>query len=285
MGPAEESRPRQRIGLICEDAASAAVVVRSLRGSWDVARVVDPPLEVLSKLDALILWFGDPPERAVRFLATCLKQLPRLPILGLTKFDTDHVVDLMKCGLGDHMTPPVDADLLRRKLERLLSKQVAPVIDTPVFRSLRPAAPQNTGMTKRACARAHVSPVFPATATVILPSGAGPKIEVRDIAIHTGDQPGGISLVADPTVAAKMNIGAWTPSTKVPLHLNFPIAISKHPIWVRARVVRVVAPTPDEPDYTIAFQYWLDRPREEPLVQKFWVRSQQLELLKKRGDG
>lgn len=284
MGAAAESRHNPRVGLICEDSASAAAVLTGLRGAWNVDRLREPSLEALAKLDALILWFADPPERTIRFLATCIKQLPQLPILGLTKFDTDHVIDLMKCGLGDHISPPVDAELLRRKLTRLLSKQSATVMDTPAFRSLRPAPMDRPEQTKRACARATVSPIFPATATVVLPSGGpGPKVDVRDIAILTDNQPGGLSLLVEPSAAAKIHVEGWTPSTKVPLHLHLPSDVSKYPIWVRGRVVRVVAPTPDEPAYTVGFQYWLDRLREEPLIQKFWVRSQQLELLKKRG--
>ena len=66
--PVEASKAR-RVGLVCTDPAVAEIVIRSLKGFADVRKLDEPPPEDLKKLDALILWFGDPAEPSVRFLA------------------------------------------------------------------------------------------------------------------------------------------------------------------------------------------------------------------------
>ncbi len=131
-----EGRTEPKVGLVCDDPASAEIVIRSLKGTAEVAKLSDPQTTELTKVDALIVWFAEPADPSIRFLARCIKTVPLLPILGMSTLELPIVVELLKCGMTDHMTPPVDAGLLKRKLQRLLSKIPATVLDTPLLGAL-----------------------------------------------------------------------------------------------------------------------------------------------------
>ena len=73
---------------------------------------------------------------------------------------------------------------------------------------------------------------------------SGPKVEIRDIAILTDNQPGGICIFADPATAKRLPVQNWLPNTMVPLHFNFSVEIAKTPVRARARVVRIIPPNP-----------------------------------------
>ncbi len=272
--PAATKAAEPKIGLACADKAVGETILRCLQGGGFEVAVLEPTVDATraSAVEGLIQVFTDPPEPSVRFFAQCMESFPHLPILGVSSLDSMHVIELLKCGMSDHMTPPLDGELLRRKLKRMLTREGGTVLDSAVLGVLPKSDDLEGRRQKRTCARADVFDQFPAKVTIV-----GPQVTVKvtDISVLTDDAPGGLGLLADPASSKKLPLSTWNNATMVQILLHVPTEISAQPIPGRARIVRVAARPPL--GTSIAFQYWLDRLRDESFIQRFWMRCQLLQ--------
>lgn len=261
-----------KIGLSCPDKAVAETILKSLQGAGYDLAILEPTIDATraAAVEGLIQVFTDPPEPSVRFFAQCMEKFPHMPVLGVSNLDAMHVIELLKCGMSDHMTPPLDGEVLRRKLKRMLARESGTVLDSAVLGVLPKSDQLESKRQKRTCARSDVFDQFPARVAV-----AGVMLKVVDISVLTDDAPGGLGLLADPVATKKLPLSQWTSATMVQIGLHVPAEICAQPIPGRARVVRI---SPRPPLGTsIAFQYWLDRLRDESLVQRFWMKCQLLQ--------
>jgi hypothetical protein len=255
-----------KVGVVTADRAATEALMKSARGSFkfvalDASAAVSPGL----RLDAIILVFGEPAEASVRFFAECIEAVPHIPVLGVSSLDSSHVVELLKCGMSDHLTPPIDSDLLQRKLVRMIRHDPGTVLDSALLEPL-PRAPPPAKPSQRKCSRAAVP--MGATARVIFPD-AGVSFRLTDLSIPTLEAPGGLGLEADTATTA--SVSKWNQKAVITIQIEVPPYISAEPIPARGRIIRAVSLGKVS---HIGMQFWLDRMRDEALLQRFWIKGQ-----------
>jgi hypothetical protein len=256
-----------RVGVVTSDKVATESLLKSARGSFkfvplDASTAAIPALD----FDAFILVFGEPPETSVRFFAECIEAAPHIPILGVSSLDSTHVVELLKCGMADHLAPPIDSDLLKRKLMRMIQNDAGTVLDSDLLESL-PRAAVPAKPSQRKCARALVPVGFPANIKVLEPAA---QLKVIDISVPTLEAPGGLCAEADAETTKRLPPVRWDIKSMLAIQIQVPAHVSPQTVPARARVVR----TTRGPDQTtrIGMQFWLDRMRDEGLLQRFWIK-------------
>jgi hypothetical protein len=270
---AEKNAPSVRISVVAHDKSLTESLLRALRVEFE-AVTHEPSVDAVraAGADAMVLHFAEAPTPSVRFFAQCLELFPRLPLLGVSALDPEIVTELLKCGLGDHSTLPLDSTVLIRKVRRLATRKSGVVIDSPYLADLPRADGVEQARADRKCARAPVSDEFPASAFLV-PFGA--NVKLTDVSVFTDDAPGGFAALLDPLMTKKLAAARLAAGAMFPVHLTFPNSICAQPIPARARVVRNI-PRPN--GYVmLGCEYWLDRMRDEATIQRFWMRCQMLE--------
>jgi hypothetical protein len=269
-----------KVGLVCDDPTTAEIILRGVKGLVEVRKIEARSSERGEGLDALIVVFEDPPEVSIRFVLRCLDANPQLQLIGVSEFDTNHVVELMKCGLTDHLSPPVDALLLQRKLERATLRLAGTVLDSPAFAALPRARSGIDRPNKRTCARARITSELPASVMLTVGS-ASVRVQVVDIAVVTEGHPGGLGLLIPPDIHEQLGLSNDDPHKLVPIQIELPREFSPEPLPARMKFVRFEARTSrltGAARSTFAGgPYWLDRVRDEGTLQRFWIRCQVLE--------
>lgn len=267
------------VGLICREEALVEIVGRALVGRVELRRL-PAAVEKLDGLDALILVFEkDLLGATIELLAVCLEDRPQLNVLGISDLEANWIVELLRCGMTDHLTPPIDERLLQRKVERMVLRGAGTVLEVPAFAHL----PRTRGWSvvpnaRAAGVRATVSTDYPASLSLVAAGEAAPQLPIVDVSVLTGARAGGLSL----RVEAKTEAGApflrMTPGSSSAARLHLPKSLAREPIPARIKLVGVLKPSPMTHGETwYAFQYWLDRSRDEAVLQQFWMRSQMLE--------
>jgi hypothetical protein len=258
-----------RVGLVSADKAATETLLKSVRGGFKFVPLESGSLGARANdFDAYILVFGEPPETSVRFFAECIEAVPHIPILGVSSLDSTHVVELLKCGMADHLAPPVDSELLRRKLVRMIEQEPGTVLDSALLDSLpRAKAAPPSKPSQRKCARAPVPAGSPVTLKVL---EQGPTLKVVDLSVPTHDAPGGLCVEADATTTKRQPLSQWDTKTMLAVQIQLPTHISPQVIPARARVVRTLSASSQAT--RVGMQFWLDRMRDEALLQRFWLR-------------
>lgn len=269
------------VGLVCEDEALAEILMRALVGRAEVRRV-PPAIEKLEGLDALLLVFGPKLSASVELLAMCLAERPHLPVMGISELETNWVVELLECGMADHLTPPIDTGLLQRKLDRMVLKGSGTVLDVPAFAHLPHARDRATQSNERTCVRARISPEFPAALSLAAAGKTAPAppqlLSLVDVSILTDERPGGLCVRVEPWTEAGAQLLRLTPGASSAVVLHLPKSLAREPVPARVKLVRIIKPSAMTQGATWhAFQYWLDRLRDEAILQQLWIRSQMLE--------
>lgn len=247
------------------------MILRPLQGAGFEVTVVGQSLHALMAVEAeaVILVFGSAPERLVRFFAQCTETFRLLPILGVGDLSPIHIVELLRCGMFDFATLPLDGSLLRRKVDRLVLRAAGTVVESPILAALPKSLQLGRRENERKCARAPVSSLCPASVKI----GTEPAlVKLTDISVLTDAAPGGMSLFLDQATGKRLDALKWTSTTMLVLSIVLPADISSQPVPARARVVRVAART--NATLFVAMQYWLDRVRDETMLQRFWMRCQ-----------
>jgi len=265
-------RGEPRVGLVSSDKGATELLLKSVRGNFKFV-----PLEIGSAatpsfpsadFDAFILVFGEPPETSVRFFAECIEAVPHIPILGVSSLDSTHVVELLKCGMADHLAPPIDSDLLKRKLIRMIQHEPGTVLESALLDSLPRmpiSAPAKPSLRK--CARAPVPVGSPAALKVL---DHGVHLKIVDLSVPTHDAPGGLCAEADPAASKQLPVAQWANKAMLSVQIQLPAHVSPQIIPARARVVRTL-PSPSQA-LRLGMQFWLDRMRDEGLLQRFWLK-------------
>jgi hypothetical protein len=167
--------------------------------------------------------------------------------------------------MSDHLAPPIDSDLLHRKLLRMIRHEPGTVLDSVLMDPL-PKAPGPQRQSGRKCSRAQ-SPMG-ATARVTFPD-TGASFRLSDLSVPTFDAPGGLGLEADGPTTASM--ARWNQKALIAIQIELPAYLSSETIPARGRIIRTVSLGKTT---HVGMQFWLDRMRDEGVLQRFWIKGQ-----------
>ena len=156
----------------------------------------------------------------------------------------------------------------------MLLREGGTVVESAFLEALPKASLIEAQRKARKCARAMVLDQFPAQLAIV---ETAVSLRLSDLSVLTDDAPGGLGVLVDVAQSQRLPLGEWNDATMCQIHLRFPAEITAQSIPARARVVRVLPRMPS--GHVIAFQYWLDRMRDEAFVQRFWMRCQLLERM------
>lgn len=237
-------------------------------------RTAEQIIDTGFKLDGVILVVGPTPGVSVAPLPRFRKTHPRKPIfVAWDKFTVNEAVEMMLVGATDIFTLPVDAPVLKAKLEREFCGVVGPAIEAPILKPFAPEQvnslalpPPQRPFNRLSAPRADVPPQLSAKALLKKGKGEG-QASLLDFSISMQGKPGGARVQCDAASAASLGVASWTGKTALTLSFDLP---GSGPIAAHADVIPPIRRLNNEGAVAFAIQYTLDDVAQAGDARRFW---------------
>jgi CheY-like chemotaxis protein len=264
-----------RIGLLGGGVSLLETCTAALRNIAVVGDFgVDPATgEVVdaTRLDLLLFPLQPPHDLSLERLVALRQRYPDTPIVILGRdVRTDLAVELVKSGFDDFLALPLDYLGLCRKVLRATGQYHGPAFGWSLLAPVQQLVPVPAEGNRRRCFRASVDPKHPISAHVEL-AGAKRPVAVVNLSIATDGWPGGLLLAVDPITAKRFPFQRWELGEELTLSLDLGDGQRR----VEVVCLMVTGLREGEGGFIqFAVQYWVQRPRQEAQLRKYWVNAQ-----------
>jgi CheY-like chemotaxis protein len=250
----------------CRSSLRDIATIHEVSLDVETGRLIETP-----SLDLLLYRLMPPFDPALRLLARCRSAAPELPLVIIgSSVPPDLAVELIKSGIEDFISLPIEHVGLHRKVLRALGEYDGPAFSWSMLQHLYRREKAWTGRNRRHCYRVEITPERSAKARVCVDDVAF-ELEVLNLSIATEGWPGGILLNADAEIAEELPLDQWKEGGELELMLS--LSDDEQPLELIGQTVAGIRTAPSG-DVALALQYWTRRPNDEPRIRRFWAEAQ-----------
>lgn len=268
--------PPRIVGLAGAGPELAAACRSALR---DIASVREIEIDaetgqssIEERLELILFRLMPPFDPAVRLLARCRAAQPGVPVILIgSNVPPDLAVELIKCGIADFISLPIEHVGLHRKVLRAFGEHHGPAFTWSMLSYFQNMDRAWSGRNRRHCFRVLTDLERPVKAHVVVDDVAY-ELSVLNLSIATEGWPGGLLLDASSEIADEIELDSMQNSGELSLSLVLPDD-EGGAIELIGQPVAGLRPGP-EGNVSFALQYWTKRPNEEPRIRRFWADAQ-----------
>lgn len=272
-----QERAQYRIGIYggaadlrksCRSALRDVAVVREVDLDPDTGELIGD-----FAIELLLFRLAPPLEPMVRRLALFRKNSPTTQVIVLgSEIPIDLAVELVKCGVDDYLSVPIEHWGLHRKILRALGEHRGPAFGWALLSHFNFLSSEPYSENRRHCFRASIDITNPVSVAVVDDDiGRPSQLEAINLSIATDGWPGGMLLRAHGPVASQLPFGVWEMGAEI--ELNVDLRDGGRPIVVVGQMVPGTRPGP-EGRIDFAVQYWTRLPADEGRIRRYWAEAQ-----------
>ena len=223
------------------------------------------------EIELLLYRLYPPLEATVLLMAKFRSMNPGIPIIALgSDVPNDLAVELIKCGIDDYLSVPIEHFGLHRKVLRALGEHEGPSFSWTMLNAFRRGEIERQGRNRRHCFRVPVEPM--ASVTVLIPTDQlALRLPVSNISIATDGWPGGLLVSADLESQSLLPFDSWEQGKELTLFLELPT--EEAPIELLGQLVSTIRHGPCG-SIDFALQYWTMRSADDGTIRKYWADAQ-----------
>lgn len=272
-----QERTQYRIGIFggspdlrksCRSALRDMAVVREVDLDPDTGEPIGD-----HTMELLLFRLSPPLEPMVRRLALFRKYRPETQVIVLgSEIPIDLAVELVKCGVEDYLSVPIEHWGLHRKVLRALGEHRGPAFGWALLSHFNYLSSEPFSDNRRHCFRVPIDVKSPVTVAVAEEGVSHPsKLDVINLSIATDGWPGGMLLRAHGPVAPKLPFDVWEMGAEIELTVD--LRDGQRPIGILGQMVPGKRPGP-EGQVDFAVQYWTRHPADEGRIRRYWAEVQ-----------